>query len=136
MLEQNMTISRYIYVDSDNDALACAQERVRELVTTKPHLFRKNSTRAAFNTWPTDINAITDDHLSALHLLPDESIIIIAGTPCQDFSTAGFQNGTAGTRGSITEKVAHILTTLQRRQLPVFFFLENVHPNIKNTSVM
>eukprot|EP00959_Pyramimonas_sp_CCMP1952_P282282 5900025-Pyramimonas_sp.AAC.1 len=125
VLEQNVSVSRYIYVDSDRDAQACAQERVRHLVETKPHLFRKNATRHAFTTWPMQIHEITNNHLKSLARGDDEGILIISGTPCQDFSTAGSQRGTAGQRGNLTNVVARLISTLQALHPQVFYFIEN-----------
>ena len=130
-LEQCLSVSRYIYVDSDSDAQACAQERVRHLVETKPHLFRKNATRQAFTTWPMQIHDITSNHLKLLAPSDDEGILIIGGTPCQDFSTAGSQRGTAGQRGNLTNVVARLISTLQALHPQVFYLIENVHPAIK-----
>ena len=134
VLEQCMIVSQYIYVDSDTEAQTCAQERVRHLVETKPHLFRRNATRLAFSTWPMDIHDITSEHLQSLNPSPDEGILIISGTPCQDFSTAGSQRGTSGQRGNLTKLVARIISTLQSLHPQVFYLIENVHPAIKGDS--
>ena len=129
-----MIVSQYIYVDSDTEAQTCAQERVRHLVETKPHLFRRNATRLAFSTWPMDIHDITSEHLQSLNPSPDEGILIISGTPCQDFSTAGSQRGTSGQRGNLTKLVARIISTLQSLHPQVFYLIDNVHPAIKGDS--
>eukprot|EP00959_Pyramimonas_sp_CCMP1952_P093420 1955264-Pyramimonas_sp.AAC.1 len=54
------------------------------------------------------IHEITSNHLKSLAPSDDEGILIISGTPCQDFSTAGSQRGTAGQRGNLTNVVARL----------------------------
>eukprot|EP00959_Pyramimonas_sp_CCMP1952_P464166 9486139-Pyramimonas_sp.AAC.1 len=131
MTDQGQTISRYIYVDNCARARQCAAERARMLVEKRPQLFRRHAIKHAFETWPQDILQLSPTHLHELQLQPDESVIVIAGTPCQDWSAAGSQRGEAGVRGSITPIVADVIANLQQRGVPTFYLLENVPPQLK-----
>lgn len=134
MTDQGQTIARYIYVDNCDHARQCAADRARMLVERRPHLFRRHAIKHAFDTWPQDIFQINQAHIDELLLQPDESVIVIAGTPCQDWSAAGSQRGDVGTRGSVTPVVASVIASLQQR-MPTFYLIENVPPHLKGDPV-
>lgn len=65
-----------------------------------------------------NIKHITDDYIKRL----EKPAIIIAGSPCQDFSISGNRAGLAGTRGELFFELCRFLRLLQ----PPIFIWENV----------
>jgi DNA (cytosine-5)-methyltransferase 1 len=65
-----------------------------------------------------NIKSLTDDYIKTFPI----PAIIIAGSPCQDFSISGNRSGLAGTRGELFFELCRFLRLLQ----PPMFIWENV----------
>jgi DNA (cytosine-5)-methyltransferase 1 len=96
---------------------------------------------AAFDKWDKAIDVYKENfyHPTYLQDIKNESSIlktlekytfdmIIGGTPCQDFSSAGKRNDD-GERANLTYNFANIISTTK----PNFFVLENVEQILKST---
>jgi len=128
-LRAGIAVKQYIYADIDPSAQQLAQHRVQQLMAEFPQLLQQAAIRRMFNTLPADIQQIQHAHLAAaVQQSAARQWLIIAGWPCQDFSTAGPSRGLAGSRSRLLYDLIRIIGALQQlqSQQPPAYILENV----------
>jgi hypothetical protein len=83
-------VLRYIYADTDPDAIAIARHRMPILTSRYgSHLFPNTAWERAFNTLPMNIYQINYPALQGAHAIDNTKWILIAGWECQNLSPAG-----------------------------------------------
>ena len=125
LLKAGHRISSYTWADINPDAGIAMRHRLELLHTRYPTAFP----RSAFEGWdkrlPFNINFITPAILD--HVFPDGIDFILAGPPCQPYSSAGKGKGFRDIRSLALLTVARIITHLHHRQPEgVAFIIENV----------
>ena len=73
-----------------------------------------------------DVTTVTADSV------PFDPELLLAGSPCQDFSTAGKQDGFLGKRGQLFWEFQRIMDETK----PEYFLLENVKMSKKNADII
>jgi hypothetical protein len=128
-LRNGARVQRYLYSDIDPAAQRVAAHRVRQLQTSYPDLLEPAALAASFSSLPADIRNVTAQHLAAaVQQQPGQQWLVVAGWPCQDFSSAGHGRGMQGSRAQLLHNVVHIVGTLQQLcpSQPPAYLLENV----------
>ena len=118
-------VNRYRYADINPTARKVAEHRLCNLTARYPHLLSPEAWADAFML-PHDISHLQLHHLDAALGEHTQQVLVLAGWPCQDYSSAGL--GRQGKRAELLEKVTQCIAHLQRTQpqLPVAYILENV----------
>ena len=118
-------VNRYRYADINPIARKVAEHRLCNLTARYPHLLSPDAWADAFML-PQDISHLQPHHLDAALGEHTQQVLVLAGWPCQDYSSAGL--GRQGKRAELLEKVTQCIAHLQRTQtqLPVAYVLENV----------
>eukprot|EP00775_Hariotina_reticulata_P002835 gene2835-biopygen4453 len=128
-LRNGISVRRYLYSDIDAVAQRVALHRVRELQTRYPHLLQPKALASSFSALPADIRQVTTAHLQQqLQQSPQQQWLVVAGWPCQDFSSAGRGKGMAGSRAQLLFDMVRIIGALQQLcpAAPPAYLLENV----------
>eukprot|EP00775_Hariotina_reticulata_P009856 gene9856-biopygen11780 len=128
-LRNGISVRRYLYSDIDAVAQRVALHRVRELQTRYPHLLQPEALASSFSALPADIRQVTTAHLQQqLQQSPQQQWLVVAGWPCQDFSSAGRGKGMAGSRAQLLFDMVRIIGALQQLcpAAPPAYLLENV----------
>jgi C-5 cytosine-specific DNA methylase len=118
-------VNCYQYVDIDPVARGVAAHRLCNLTARYPHLLPPSAWQDAF-CMPQDLSCVLPHHLDDAIGDAPQQILLMAGWPCQDYSSAGL--GKQGTRARLLDKVLELITHLQMTQpmLPMAYVLENV----------
>ena len=118
ILRNGLTVHRYYYVDACPTAAIIMKHRLNGLYAQFPNQLTKAATSASFSALPQDVRMITMNHLSVVieDMVDTQSALLIgAGYPCQDLSSAGgAPKGLQGKRSSLLYPAVGIITTLQQ----------------------
>jgi len=89
VLRNGFSVQQYYYFDTDVVAQTVAIDRVIQLQEQYPRQLQQRALSGCFSAMPADITAITVQHLyAAFQRHPDAQWLVVAGWPCQDFSSA------------------------------------------------
>jgi site-specific DNA-cytosine methylase len=97
LLQSEMVVPRYFYVDIDPITRQMAALKMMELIAKFPQQFATTAWKASFTFLPSDIQLIQKKHMELLGPMD----IIISGWECQGFLAAGFGEGLSDTRSSL-----------------------------------
>jgi site-specific DNA-cytosine methylase len=130
VLRNGISVQQYIYGDTDHVAQRVATHRVRQLQSMYHIQLPESALQGFMSTLPMDITQVTEQQLhQAVRHAPVKQWLVVAGWPCQDFSSAGPSHG--GLKGSRAQLLHHLVAaigTLQQlsQQLPPAYIFENV----------
>ena len=129
VLRNGVAVQSYLYSDIDPIAQRVALHRVRQLQSRFPELLQPEALSSSFSTLPADVRQVGSQQLlQAVQQSPAQQWLIVAGWPCQDFSSAGRGRGMAGSRAQLLHDMVRIIGTLQQlcTSHPPAYVLENV----------
>jgi len=127
LLRAGIRIKRYYHSDISPVVRKVAMARIERLRALYPRQFLPGACSKVF-ALPSDVRAVTSDHLIKEGALGTEQWMVIAGWECQDLSTAGSNRGLRGQHSSTFYPLVNLLATLQLLQIhnPPAYLLENV----------
>ena len=137
VLRNGIAVQQYVYSDIDPVAQRVALHRVRQLQSRYPSLLQPAALEASFSILPADIRQVgSQQMLQAVQHAPVLQWLVVAGWPCQDFSSAGKGRGMAGSRAQLLHDVVRIIGTLQQlcTTHPPAYLLENVALQLHSNS--
>jgi site-specific DNA-cytosine methylase len=123
VLQVEIKVQRYVYVDIDDAARQVAKHRSRGLHVRFPELLTTITLLSAFSSLTSDISLISEKDLHWLGHVD----LVIAGWPCQGMSMTGNQNGLQDGRSSRFYDMVRVIRYLQTSQRrPPGYIVENV----------
>jgi site-specific DNA-cytosine methylase len=111
-LRNGVTVSRYVYVDTNPEVRRVAQHRLSRLLAAYPQQFTVEACKGAFSFWPQDIRQLQQQQVQQLVQLGG-SCLVWAGWECQDLSAAGSGKGLMGARSSTFFPLYRLLRQLK-----------------------
>ena len=112
ILQTDIKVWQYVYVDIDPVARQVARAHIQTLHQQYPTLLPREATRRCFTALFDDIRLIDNVQLRLLGRVD----LVIAGWPCQGMSMAGKQYGLHDRRTALFGELIRILWTLQLLQ--------------------
>jgi site-specific DNA-cytosine methylase len=106
LLQSEMVVQRYFYIDIDPIARQVAASRMMELTARFPQQFATIAWKVSFTFLPFDIQLIQKKHMELLGLVD----FIISGWECQGFSRTGFGKGLSDTRSGFFMDMVRLIT--------------------------
>ena len=132
VLRNGAHVAAYYYCDCDESARAIARRRTQRLAERYADQLAPDAFAGAWDL-PNDANDITIDHFKARGLHLAERVVLMAGWPCQDLSSAPTtaSAGLRGGRSSLLNKIHGLINSLQQERAssgvrPAAYILENV----------
>ena len=124
-LMAGFTIASYTWADINPDAWLATQFRIDDLHRRFPLQFPRSASVGWDTRLPYDICAITPEMLD--HCFPDGIDFIVAGPPCQPYSSAGKRKGFGDPRSLALLATARIIYHLHHKQGgAISYVIENV----------
>ena len=134
-LRAGHAVASYSWADINPDTLVAARARLRRLHHRYPDQLPLSALKGWNTRLPFNANCLSP---GVLRNFPEGIDWIIAGPPCQPYSSAGKHKGTRDPRSTALLNVAHLIRHLEEVQpARVGFIMENVpgvqrHPEILN----